>query len=477
MKDQLNLFRLFLSFFLLFLNFHCSPANLNSTCDPNSKSFLVSALLEFGSTDGKFLCPSFGGLNPFRLHYGSDFLVVRQNEPIGPIIPFASEQVETCSSSPSLPAGLSLNESSCVISGTPLVGMNSTKYLITANSSSKQTTISLIIKSLFAPKFAYVVNTSSGLVNSYSINATTGLLNSTGFVAAGGGPESMGISPSQKYLTVPNRSSNDISQFSINQTNGSLTNIQTIASGGSIPLAMTYHPYKDIVYIRHSLNVTTFLVNQATGHLTLIGTVTASTGASSIGIDPFGNYLYVPNYNGKMIDLYQIDPASGIPYPSVIQTIMSGANPRNVEIIANGKNLYIVNDVDNNISNYQLNSNSGTMNFVSSTPALGLSARSIISDPASRFVYLTYQGSDLISVFAIDPISGSLIPTGSQSITGDGPTGITIDSSGKFLYVTNINANTADMFLINQVDGSLTSVGNVGTSTMPIAVVTAGTNP
>lgn len=475
MKDQFNIIRFCL--FLIFINLQCSQTNLNSTCDPESKNFLLSALLEFGSEDGKFLCSSFGGLNPFRLNYGSDFLIFRQNESIGTIIPFASEPVERCQVTPSLPTGLTLNESTCVISGTPLLGMNSTKYLITANSSSKQTTISLIIKSLFAPKFAYVVNATSGLVNSYSINATTGFLNSTGFVAAGAGPESMGISPSQKYLTVPNRSGNDITQFSINQTNGSLTNIQTIASGGNIPLAMTYHPYKDIVYIRNSLNVTTFLVNQVTGQLTLIGTAAASTGASSIGIDPFGNYLYVPNYNGRMIDLYQIDPVSGVPYPSVIQTIMSGANPRNVEILANGKNLYIVNDVENNISNYQLDSNSGLMNFVSLTTPFGLNARSIVSDPAGRFVYLTYQGSDVISIFGINPISGDLIPTGNQAITGDGPTGITIDSSGKFLYVTNINANTTDMFLINQVDGSLTSIGNVGTSTLPIAIVTAGTNP
>ncbi|WP_167481696.1 lactonase family protein [Leptospira congkakensis] len=479
MKNQFNILSLFLGFQFLFLNLQCSPAKLNSACDPESESFVLSALLEFGSNDGKFLCPAFAGLNPLRLNYGSDFLVIRQNEPVGSIIPFSSEPIEKCQSSPSLPAGLTLNESNCVISGTPVLGMNSTKYMITASSSNKQTTISLIIKSLFAPKFVYVLNTTSGSVNVFSINATTGALASIGTGATGGGPESMGVSPSQIYLTVANRSSNDISQFVINQNTGNLTILQTIASGGFSPLAMTYHPYKDILYIRNSLNVTTFSVNPFTGNLTLINTMPASTGASSIAIDPFGNYLYVPNYNGKTIDFYQIDPSSGIPNPAVLQTIGSGAYPRNVEILANGKNMYTVNDADNNISTYQLDPNNGFMssNFpVTST--LGLGARAVVADPTRRFFYLTNQNSNSVSIYGIDPVAGNLIPATMSSIgTGGGPTGITIDSSGKFLYVTSSFANTVDMFRINQADGSLVSIGNVGVGTLPFVVVTSGTNP
>lgn len=478
-KNQFNIVNLFLSFSFLFLSLQCSPTKLNSTCDPESESFVMTALLEFGSNDGSSLCPLFSGLNPLRLRYSSEFLVIRQNEPIGQMVPFVSEPIDHCESSPSLPAGVILNESNCTISGTPVLGMNSTKYWITARNQNKQTTIPLVIKSLYAPKFAYVLNTTSGSVNIFSINATTGILSSTGSVTAGGGPESMGVSPSQLYLTVANRSSNDISQFVINQNNGNLTILQTIASGGNTPLAMTYHPYKDIVYIRNGQSITTFSVNQFTGNLTLISTIPASPGASSIAIDPFGNYLYVPSYNGKMVDLYRVDLTSGIPDSTVTQSVGSGAFPRNLEITANGKNMYVVNDIDNNISHYQIDSNSGFMNLTPyQTSPWGLSARSIVSDPAGRFVYMTYQGSDFVSIFAIDPLTGNLNPTSSNLVgTGDGPTGITIDSSGKFLYVTNAFGNTVNMFQINQADGSLLPNGSMGVSTLPFAVVTSGTNP
>lgn len=478
-KKQFNIVHLVFSIHFLLVSFQCSPTKLNSTCDPESESFVKTALLEFGSNDGFFLCPLFSGLNPLRLRYGSEFLVVRQNEPIGQMVPFVSESIDHCESSPSLPAGVILNESNCTISGTPIFGMNSTKYWITARNQNKQTTIPLVIKSLYAPKFAYVANTTSGLVNTYSINANSGVLTSTGFLAAGGGPEAMAISPDQKFLTVPNRSSNNISQFSINPTNGNLTLVETIASGGISPLAITYHPNKNILYIRNAVNVTTFLVNVATGNLTLINTMPTSSGASSIAIDPFGNFLYVPNYNGRMIDSYRVDQSTGMPDPNVVQSVTSGINPRNLEILSNGKTLYVVNDVDNNISTYQLDSNTGFMNLVSpATSPVGLNSRALVSDPTGKFLYMTNQGSDFVSIYAVDPVNGGLIPAATNLMgTGDGPSAITTDSSGKFLYVTNFFSNTVDMFRINEVDGSLVSNGNVGTSSLPGAIVTAGTNP
>ncbi|MCW7494642.1 lactonase family protein [Leptospira sp. 2 VSF19] len=479
MKNQFILVYLLFSFLILFLNLQCVPAKLNGTCDPETPSFAMSALLEIGFDDGQYLCPLFGGLSNLRLNYSSDYIIVRQNETLIPIVPFSSEPIVHCESTPSLPIGLNLDESNCVISGTPIYGMNSTKYSITANSRTKQTTVPIIIKSLFIPKFAYVVNTTSGLVNSYSVNASSGLLNASGFVAAGGGPESMGISPSQKYLTVANRSSNDITQFTINQTNGSLTSLGNIPSGGNSPLAMTYHPHKDLVYIRNSDNVSTFVVNQATGTLAIVNTMPASPGASSIAVDPFGNYLYVPRYNEKLVDVFKVDSTTGIPNPNIIQTIGTGTNPRNLEILANGKNLYIVNDVDNNISSYRINPDNGMLETLgSATIAIGVNARSISADPTGRYIYMTYQGSESISIYKVDPSKGYL----SQGIAypvnqGNGPTGISIDSSGKYLYVTNFVTSNVDMFSINLNDGSLTHNGNVGTSTLPISIVTAGSNP
>lgn len=478
-KNQFNIVNILFSLSLVLINLQCAPAKLNGTCDPESESFVLSALLEFGSTDGSYLCPIFSGLNPLRLDYGTDFLVIKQGEPIVTLKPFVSEPIDRCESSPSMPSGLVLDESNCSISGTPLTGLNSTKFMITASNRTKQTTFPLVIKSLFIPKFAFVANVGSGLINSYTINATTGALNAGGFVAAGGGPESMAISSDQKYLTVANRNTNNLSHFSINPINGNLTIIGTVPSGGNTPVSVVYHPSKNLFYVSNADNFATFSVNPLTGNLTLENTIPKIHASGSAIVDPLGNFLYDTFYNGNMIESYRIDSTTGILSPNLTQVIPSDIRPKKLAFHANGKTLYVIYDTNSNITTYQVDTNTGFMSPVFPlTPSTGVVSGSIASDPLGRFLYITNRDTNTISMYGNMPLSGELIPLSPNSVaTATEPLGITVDPSGKFLYNTNIADSTVGIFIINQTNGSLTSNGTVGTSTSPAVIVTAGTNP
>lgn len=478
-KNQFNILSLLLSIYFLYFTIQCKPAKLNVACDPESESFVLSALLEFGSTDGSYFCPIFSGLNPLRMDYGTDFLVIRQGEPIVTLKPFVSEPIDHCESSPSMPLGLVLDESNCSISGTPLAGLNSTKFMITASNRTKQTTFPLVIKSLFIPKFAFVANIGSGLINSYTINATTGTLNAGGFVAAGGGPESMAISSDQKYLTVANRNTNNLSHFSINPINGNLTIVGTVPSGGNTPVSVVYHPSKNLFYVSNADNFATFSVNPLTGNLTLENTIPKAHASGSAIVDPLGNFLYDTFYNGNLIESYRIDSATGFLSPNPIQAIPSDNRPKKLAFHANGKTLYVIYDTNNNISTYQVDTNTGIMSSVFPlTPSTGVVSGSIASDPLGRFLYMTNRDSNTISLFSTIPLSGELRPLSPNSVaTATEPLGITVDPSGKFLYNTNMVDSTVGIFIINQSNGSLTLNGTVGTSNNPAVILTSGTNP
>ncbi|TGM22548.1 lactonase family protein [Leptospira meyeri] len=478
-KKQSNIVNILFSFFFILSTLRCAPTKLNGACDPESENFLFSALLEFGSTDGAFLCPLFSGLNPLRLDYGTDFLVIKQGEPIENLKPFVSEPIDHCESTPPLPPGIILNDINCEISGTSTVGLNATKYLITAKNQNKQISTSLVIKSLFVPKFVFVANVGSNLINSYTIDTTTGALNATGFVAAGGGPESMAISPNQKYLTIANRNTNNISHFSINQTNGNLNLIETVSSGGNTPISVNYHPTKDLIYIRNSDNFSTFSLNPPTGNLILINTVPTPYASSYILVDHFGNFLYETFYNGNLIGAYRIDMVTGLLSPNPIQTIPTDIRPKKMAFHANGKTLYASYDTSNNISTFQIDTNTGYMSSVfPQIPSTGVVSGSIATDPLGRFLYMTNRDTNTISMYATSPLTGELFPLSPNTVaTGTEPLGITVDPSGKFLYNTNIAVGTAGIFVINQSNGILTPNGNVGTSTSPAVILTAGTNP
>lgn len=462
----------------MFLNHQCAPTKLNGTCDPKSESFVLSALLEFGSSDGLYICPVFSGLNPLRVDYGSDFLVFRQGEPIVNLNPYTSEPIEHCESSPTLPQGVNLNETNCAISGIPIVGMNSTKYFIFAKSRSKQTTIPLVIRSLFASKFVFV-GSELGPINSYTINPS-GALNAVANIA--GGVIEMDISPNQKYLTTTSFATNTITQLSINPTNGSLTIVESLPSGGT-PISIAYHPTKGLLYLRNDFSITTFSVDLSSGDLNLIDTLPMNYNGlkSKIEVEPFGNYLYSINSNGNMIDTYRIDPISGLLNGNPIQSISTVFKPNELVNSAAGKNLYAVNKLDNNVSIFQIETSSGILssNFPPS-PTTGSGLYSIVGEPTGRFVYATNTDSETVASFGTNPVNGdlySLSPFTASTGALTRPMGIVTDTQSRFLYITNFQANNVGMYLINQNDGTLLPNGTVGSTTSPTNIVTAGVNP
>lgn len=83
----------------------------------------------------------------FSISYSGSPFTLTQNIRFNPIIPTISGNINTCSSNPSLPDGLSIDSSTCTISGTPISIQNATIYTITASNSSasRSTEISIAV--------------------------------------------------------------------------------------------------------------------------------------------------------------------------------------------------------------------------------------------------------------------------------------------------------------------------------------------
>jgi hypothetical protein len=96
-----------------------------------------------GGTGGAISAPS-------GLHYGGN-IVTEFGNPFGPYPPTVTGTVTTYSVSPALPAGLTLDPSTGVISGTPLKWAPETTYTITASNEAGATTIALNVAILVPP--------------------------------------------------------------------------------------------------------------------------------------------------------------------------------------------------------------------------------------------------------------------------------------------------------------------------------------
>jgi Putative Ig domain len=102
------------------------------------------------------------------INYTQSSYIFTQNTAITTITPTTTGTITTCTANPSLTSGLSLNNTTCAISGTPTVRQISMSYTISATGVSSNASTQISIKSIFLPKYAYVTNSGGGNILAYN---------------------------------------------------------------------------------------------------------------------------------------------------------------------------------------------------------------------------------------------------------------------------------------------------------------------
>lgn len=82
---------------------------------------------------------------PTALTYSSSSYTFKNNTAINTITPSVTGIITSCSAAPALPTGLSIDNTTCAISGTPTTNQGSTSYTITASNGSGNTTATFSI--------------------------------------------------------------------------------------------------------------------------------------------------------------------------------------------------------------------------------------------------------------------------------------------------------------------------------------------
>lgn len=297
-------------------------------------------------------------------------------------------------------------------------------------------------------RFAYVANlvsnvpgpSSPSTISMYTINSTTGVLTPTtpATVSTGWFPQGITVDPLGRFVYTANTDDSTVSMFTINQSTGVLTPTTPASVSTLIPGESLSDP----------------------GFLT---------------VDPTGNFLYVTALDSvdSTVDMFTINQTTGVLTPTTPATVYTGIDPFQVVVAPNGKFAYVVNNLSGGayvvgVSEYTLNSTSGVLTSFSYASA-GNGPTAIAIDPTSRFAYVVNRLDNTVSMFTIDPNSGDLTlnstasnPTGTIA-TGNEPFRIDFDPSGKFLYVTN-EQSAASIYTVNS-DGTLTSAGTTGVDT------------
>jgi 6-phosphogluconolactonase (cycloisomerase 2 family) len=211
------------------------------------------------------------------------------------------------------------------------------------------------------------------------------------------------------------------------------------------------------------------LIGSSLGHpndgtpVAIAGTQPMQCAASkSVTMHPNGRFIYLTADTGTAGSVcgYEFDPQSLTLTPVQGSPFRAGRGTRSIVMDPAGRFVYAANFDDGSISGYSVNAETGALNtlsgsaFVAADDSTGFAA----IDPLGRFVYATNSAANgTVSGFTIDRDNGALTPVPKSPLaTPPFPGALAVDPRGKYLYVA---ANPNQVYSINQTTGQLTPTG------------------
>ncbi|MFT4111858.1 lactonase family protein [Silvibacterium sp.] len=325
-----------------------------------------------------------------------------------------------------------------------------------------------------------------------------GLLAATVSLGVGLGITSCGESNTIDYLyvTANKEDPGQISVYRVDLESGALTQIQDspYTTTDRDPVGLVTSPNGSYLYTIDQISNTIVKFDIGTdaklyprNTYNLVGST-----PTSIAVNAAGTYLYVVNTYAPGYSSSNTGPGDLEVYPinsdgSLGSAITNGnvsyftvqENPESVNVTENNDFVYVVNQNTSagagTISAFSVNTSTGALTTVSGSPfAAGVTPNSSVSDPTSRFYYVTDSSTNQLIAYTIGS-TGALTPLENGPFsTGTYPDAVTIDPSGTYIYVANYNSNSVSAYQITQSTGApsgLSGSATYSTDTGPTCVL------
>lgn len=184
-------------------------------------------------------------------------------------------------------------------------------------------------------------------------------------------------------------------------------------------------------------------------------------------INPNSGYVYVTDLGANRIFKYSMDKKNGHLKATKMPIIrgITGNGPRHLDFHPNGKFIYVLNELSNEIAVVkQAGEDDFEIQSISSLPITfkGTStAADIHISSDGNFLYCSNRGSaNSIGIYKIDTDNGFLSLITHTYTGGETPRNFNFDPTGRFLLVANQNSNSIAIFKREASTGLITDTGN-----------------
>jgi 6-phosphogluconolactonase len=322
-------------------------------------------------------------------------------------------------------------------------------------------------------------------------DSETGVLSAPELVAEMQNASFLTIAPNGRFLyAVGENTKGTVKAFAITPGSGKLTALNEQTSGGNGPCYVALDKAgKYAMVANYGSGSVEALPIKADGSLGEPTGFVQHTGsganprrqnephAHSINPSPDNLFVIAADLGLDKLFVYKLDPVKGTLTPNdpPAATVNPGAGPRHFAFHPNGKNAYVINEIQSTVTAFTYDAAAGVLKdiqTISTLPAVENpknSTAEIQIHPSGKFLYGSNRGQDTIAVFAIKP-DGKLEAVDQTPTQGKNPRNFTVDPTGKWLFAANQNTANVVVFRIDQATGKLTPTGQTIQLDWPVCV-------
>jgi 6-phosphogluconolactonase len=198
-----------------------------------------------------------------------------------------------------------------------------------------------------------------------------------------------------------------------------------------------------------------------------------------IRTDPSNKFALVADLGTDKIVVYKFDAKSGkiTPNDPPAAKVAGGQGPRHLAFHPNGKWVYAIAEMANEVMAFSWDEKAGTLTQFQSVKTLApgfaepSTAAEIVVRDDGKFVYASNRGEDTLVVYAVDSRTGELSLKQRTPSRGKVPRYFTLDPSNKWLIVANQDGANVAVFAVDGKSGTLTPHGEPVALVKPMGVV------
>ena len=251
------------------------------------------------------------------------------------------------------------------------------------------------------------------------------------------------------------------------QKDGNLKNIGKVSTGGLAPCHIAIDRSGKYVFVSNYMGGIVMVYN-----ITADGSLTKSqelklnnpdkSHAHSVTISGDNRYAYIADLGNDKIWIYDFDVIEGklTEHQQCDVALPKGTGPRHFTFSKNGSFAYSINELNNSVSVFAVSKNGGLelIQNISSLPETykqNNAAADIHLHPSGGYLYASNRGHNSIVVFKIDTETGKLAVLEFVPVAGETPRNFAISPYGKYLYAASQDTGNITTYKINSQTGKL----------------------